>query len=90
MTMSDLSRQRIAEHLRQIKKKREKNRVQFVKNPFKFTKELLGEERSGILHCVKEEVEGYLHETHSDPLGQYPNEIKVLPPWALMDAREPT
>ena len=35
-----------------------------------------------------EEVEGYLHETHSDPLrdeplGQCPNEVKVDPPEAL-------
>ena len=42
-----------------------------------------------------EEVEGYLHETHSDPLrdeplGQCPNEVKVDPPEALMDVREPT
>ena len=42
-----------------------------------------------------EEVEGYLHETHSDPLrdeplGQCPNELKVDPPEALMDVSEPT
>ena len=42
-----------------------------------------------------EEVEGYLHETHSDPLrdeplGQCPNEVKVDPPEALMNVREPT
>lgn len=36
------------------------------------TKELLREERSGTLHCAKEEVEEYLHETHSDPMKEEP------------------
>ena len=80
--------------MKQRKKKRD-NRSRFVKNPFKFTKELLDKEGSGTLHCVKNEVEGYLHETHSDPLryeplGQCPNEVKVDPPEALIDVREPT
>lgn len=63
---SELSRLRRAKLLRQKKRKREKSSARFVKNLFKFTKELLRKERSGILHCLKEEVEEYLHETHSD------------------------
>ena len=35
----------------------------------------------------KDEVEGYLHETHSNTL-RCPNEVKVDPPEALMDVRE--
>ena len=65
--------------------------------PFKYTKELLSEERSGTLHCGKNEVEGHLHETHvhsdplcDEPLGQCPNEVKVDPPIAFMNVSEPT
>ena len=39
-----------------------------LKKSFKFIKEFPGEKRSGTLHYGKEEVESYLHETHSDPL----------------------
>lgn len=50
---------------------------------------------SGTLHCSKEEVEGCLHETHSDrlreePLGQCSHELKVDPPETRMDVKEPT
>lgn len=65
---SELSILRRAKLLRLKKRKREKSSARFVKNLFKFTKELLRKERSGILHCSKEEVEEYLHETHSDPM----------------------
>lgn len=65
---SELSRLRRVKLLRQKKRKREKSSARFVKNLFKFTKELLRKERSGTLHCSKEEVEEYLHETHSDPM----------------------
>ena len=62
----ELSKLRRAERLRQKRKHKEKNRAQFIKDPFNFTKGLLGQERSGRLHCRKEEVEAYLQETHSD------------------------
>lgn len=80
------------EQLRQKKRKRKKSKARFVKIPFKFTKELPGKERSGTLHCSKEEVEGYLHETHSDPmreeaLGQCPHEVKVGPAEAMIDVK---
>lgn len=65
---SELSILRRAKLLRLKKRKREKSSARFVKNLFKFTKELLRKERSGILHLSKEEVEEYLHETHSDPM----------------------
>lgn len=46
--------------------KKEKSSTKFVKNPFKFTKELLGKERPATLYYSKEEVEGYLHETFKE------------------------
>lgn len=38
-----------------------------MENPYKFTKNLLSEEKSGRLESSQEEVEHYLSETHSDP-----------------------
>lgn len=65
------------------------------KKSFEFPKEFHCEERSGTLHCGKEEVEGYLQETHSDPLrdkslGHCLKEVKVDPLEALMYVGEPT
>ena len=92
---SELSKLRRAERLRQKRKHKEKNRAQFIKNPFNFTKGLLGQQRSGRLHCPKEEVEAYLQETHSDEqrdeeLGPYPRALDVEPPKKLMEVKEPT
>lgn len=76
--------QRRAEQLRQRKKRREKNRARFVQKIFfKFPKEFHCEERSGTLHGGKEEVGGYLQETHFDPLrdkslGLCLKEVKVV------------
>ncbi|XP_060556916.1 uncharacterized protein LOC132717462 [Ruditapes philippinarum] len=38
----------------------------FTANPYKFARTLLDKERSGVLEAPLEEVETYLHETHSD------------------------
>ncbi|KAK0135439.1 Retrovirus-related Pol polyprotein from type-1 retrotransposable element R2 [Merluccius polli] len=52
--------------LRQRRKKREAARAQFIKDPYRFTKALLGEARSGTLASSKEEVEEFVEETFSD------------------------
>lgn len=50
------------------KRERAKQHVAFIKNPFGFTKQLLGDKRSGCLMCPTEEVDCFLHETLSDPM----------------------
>lgn len=42
-------------------------RAAFIINPFKFTKELLGQKSSGRLVCSKEEINQHLKQTYSDP-----------------------
>ena len=62
-----LIRARRAEGLRQRRKKQEAARAQFIKDPYRFTKSLLGEARSGTLTSSKEEVEEFVEESFSDP-----------------------
>lgn len=64
---SELSRLGRTDRIRKMKKGRTKDRARFLKEPFRFTKYLLGRERPGSLRCTKGEVEQYLRETHSDP-----------------------
>ena len=51
-----------------MRKEKEAKRAQFIKDPYRFTKTLLGEARSGRLTSPKEVVEEFLKESHSDPL----------------------
>lgn len=55
-----------AEWHRRQAKERAKRRAAFLAKPFGFTKQLLGEKRSGHLTCSKEKVDIYLHDTSSD------------------------
>ena len=61
-----IRRLRTAERTRKAKKERSKRRSQFVRDPFKFTKDLLGGEKSGTLKASKNEVEQHLKEVHND------------------------
>lgn len=70
--MRDTLRERIktlcrAECQRRDRRRREKERVKFTKNPFKYLSGLLGVKRSGVLKASKEEVEEHLRKVHSDP-----------------------
>lgn len=56
-----------AECQRRDRRRREKERVKFTKNPFKYLSGLLGVKRSGVLKASKEEVEEHLRKVHSDP-----------------------
>lgn len=62
-----LIRARRAERLRQRRRNQEAARAQFIKDPYRFTKALLGEARSGTLTSSKDEVEEFVEETFSDP-----------------------
>ncbi|CAC5381066.1 unnamed protein product [Mytilus coruscus] len=58
-------------------------------------KNTVGGERTGHLHCSKEEVEKYLHETHSDkeretPLGYCPRVEEEEQPTIEFETKEPT
>jgi len=70
--MRDNVRERIkilrrAECQRRDRRRREKERVKFTKNPFKYMSGLLGAKRSGVLKAPKEEVEEHFRKVHSDP-----------------------
>ena len=64
---SQLSSLRKAENTRRKTRERAKKRAAFTANPYKFARSLLDKERSGKLETPQEEVEKYLHVTHSDP-----------------------
>ncbi|XP_035685395.1 uncharacterized protein LOC118421998 [Branchiostoma floridae] len=55
-----------AERARRKRKDRERRRAEFVANPFKFTKQMLGAKTSGNLTASVEEVEIHLRATHGD------------------------
>ncbi|CAC5398522.1 unnamed protein product [Mytilus coruscus] len=91
----ELRRTRRAEQPKNSKKEKAKNSANFIKNPYNYTKTLLGGDRSGYLHCKKEEVEKYLHETHSDkeretPLGYCPRVEEEEQPTIEFETKEPT
>lgn len=55
-----LCRLRRAERSLRLRKEKEAKRAQFIKNPYSFTKTLLGEARSGRLTSPKVVVEEFL------------------------------
>lgn len=52
----------------------EKERAQFIKDPYRFTKSLLGEAKSGKLMSPNEEVQELIEKTFSDPSRTIPFE----------------
>lgn len=90
-----LKRLRRVERTRKLRKQREKRRAQFTKDPYNFTRSLLGETRSGSLSNPKEEVEAFLKETHSDSysaleLNKNPEVGTADRPSIMFNANEPT
>ncbi|XP_060589960.1 uncharacterized protein LOC132745155 [Ruditapes philippinarum] len=84
-----------AERLRRKRREKTKKRTAFISNPYKFTKELLGEEKCGKLESSRNEVEEYLKETHSDPhrsesLGECGRIQPVDEPAIPLNMKEPT
>ncbi|WAR06919.1 hypothetical protein MAR_016877 [Mya arenaria] len=56
-----------AERLRRKRREKAKKRTAFTSNPYKYTRSMLSEEKSGKLESSQDEVEQHLRETHSDP-----------------------
>nr|BAC82598.1 reverse transcriptase [Takifugu rubripes] len=86
---------RRAEWHRRRGRERARKRAAFIANPFRFSKQLLGDKRSGRLECSREEVDRFLQNTMSDPLrGQDlgPNRalISPAPPSAEFKLAEPS
>ena len=54
------------------KKERTKSRREFIKDPYKFTKGLFTESKSGRLECTKDELEQHLKNTYSDKTNKAP------------------
>ncbi|XP_078587744.1 uncharacterized protein LOC144868686 [Branchiostoma floridae x Branchiostoma japonicum] len=72
-----LCKLRRAESIRRKRKERTNKRAQFIRDPFKFTKALLGEAKSGKLISPKEEVEDFLRVTHNDNTKDIPLEVNT-------------
>ncbi|XP_063054019.1 uncharacterized protein LOC134448252 [Engraulis encrasicolus] len=58
---------RRAEWHRRRRRERARKRAAFIANPFKFTKDLLGQKRSGKLASSKEDIDQHLAEMFCDP-----------------------
>lgn len=58
---------RRAESIRRRRKRKEKERANFFRNPFRHARGLLKEETSGSLEISKEELERHIHAQYSDP-----------------------
>jgi hypothetical protein len=86
---------RKAERLRTSRKLKAKRRSQFVKDPFKFSKTLLSDEKSGKLSSTQEEIEEHLFKTHCDrdretPLGNC-SRVETMPqPEVPFNMKEPS
>lgn len=77
---------RRAEFHRRRRKERARKRTAFLANPFKLTKQLLGQKRAGRLTCSKEVINNHLKATYSDPIREQP----LGPCDALTTPPEPT
>lgn len=90
-----LCRLRKAERSLRLRKEKEAKRAQFIKDPYRFTKTLLGEARSGRLSSPKAVVEEHLKESHSDTLRDlalvtHPRIVQSAAPEQELDTSEPT
>ncbi len=88
-----LTLHRVGHHWRR-QRERARKQTAFINKLFGFTKQLLGQKRSGRLACSKEKVNQNLHNTFSDPnkdqdLGQCDAVIKPPEPAVASDLSEP-
>lgn len=86
---------RRAEWHRRRRKERARKRAAFISNPFRFTKQLLGEKRSGRLTCSKDEIDRHLRDTFCDrsreqDLGHCQDLIDPPIPTLGFDVKEPS
>ncbi|XP_052223957.1 uncharacterized protein LOC127839609 [Dreissena polymorpha] len=92
---TQLTSVRKAENSRRKTRERAKKRAAFTANPYKFARSLLDKERSGKLETPLEEIENFLHVTHSDPnredvLGDCDRIDPAEEPEKQLNATEPT
>lgn len=85
---------RRAERIRQRRKRKEKERASFFRNPFRHARGLLEEKTSGSLEVSKEDLEKYIQAQYSDParneeLGSPGYMPKPAEPAALFDMSPP-
>ncbi|XP_077380867.1 uncharacterized protein LOC144020874 [Festucalex cinctus] len=86
---------RRAEWHRRRGRERARKRADFIANPFRFAKRLLGDKRSGRLECSSEEVNYFLRNTMTDPLreeelGHNKALISPAPPTVEFKVSEPS
>ncbi|KAK7915663.1 hypothetical protein WMY93_011424 [Mugilogobius chulae] len=84
---------RRAEWHRRRRRERSRKRAAFISDPFRFTKQLLGQKRNGKLECSQEELDHYLDDVYSDPtreqdLGECKILIEPPPPTVPYDVSE--
>lgn len=84
-----------AENHRRRCRERARRRAAFLANPFKLTKDLLGQKRIGRLTCSREAINDHLKSTYSDsrrdqPLGTCKALITPLEPTTDFDLKEPS
>ena len=74
---------RRAESHKNLRKKREKARSSFFKEPFRYVKGLFTQEKSGSLKAGKQEIEEHLRRTYTDEkrheFREIPNDMPPLP-----------
>ncbi len=85
---------RRAEFHRRRRKERARKRAAFLANPFKLTKQLLGQKMAGCLTCSKDAINDHLKATYSDsireqPLGSCDALITPPEPSSDFDLKEP-
>ncbi len=74
---------RRAEFHRRRQKERARKRAAFFANPFKLTKQLLGQKRAGRLTCSKDAINDHLKATYSDSIREQllgPCDVLITPP----------
>lgn len=86
---------RRADWHRRHRRERARKRTAFIANPYKFTKELLGQKRSGRLVCSQAEIDHHMRQTYSDPareqeLGECSTLINPPEPRVQFDTRATT
>ena len=84
-----------AERVAKKRKTKAKKRSAFIANPYRFSRDLLGGEKSGKMESSKIEVEQHLRDVHSDPkrhdpLGNCDRVFPVEEPSIPLDLKEPT
>ncbi|GAA6081618.1 uncharacterized protein LOC109140823 [Tachysurus ichikawai] len=85
---------RRAEQHRRRRRERARRKAAFIRNPFEFTKQLLGQKKGGRLVSSEEEINQHLSNTFSDPSReQEPRQCDALitpsEPVEAFDLREP-